>query len=172
MDLPFAFFGHSMGALLAFELARELRRQGKREPFCLMVSGYRAPQLPLSNAPLHKLSEPALIDALRHYGGTPEVVLAHEELMEIFIPVIRADFAIDETYVHVPEPPLGCPIHVFGGEADHMVAKDELDAWRQQTSGAFVLHRFPRGHFYLNEFQGTLLVRIVDTELGNLLSQA
>lgn len=121
LDLPFAFFGHSMGALLAFELVRELRRRGGRDPFCLLVSGHSAPQLPLSGPPLHKLPEPALIDELRRYGGTPETVLAHREFMELFIPVIRADFAINETYIHIPEPPLDCVIHAFGGETDHMV---------------------------------------------------
>lgn len=79
--------------------------------------------------------------------------------------------SFDETYVHVPEPPLGCPIHVFGGEADHMVAKAELDAWRQQTTGGFARHLFPGGHFYLNESGGPSLVRMVTAELESLMSQ-
>uniref|UniRef100_A0A450TTH7 Medium-chain acyl-[acyl-carrier-protein] hydrolase n=1 Tax=Candidatus Kentrum sp. FW TaxID=2126338 RepID=A0A450TTH7_9GAMM len=150
LDLPFAFFGHSVGALLAFELARELRRQGGPEPFCLMVSGRRAPQIPLSRRPLYNLPTPALIRELRNYGGTPEIVLREQELMALFLPVIRADFAINETYRHIPETPLDCPICAFGGETDPMASEAELDAWRQQTTGGFTRQMFPGDHFYLN----------------------
>ena len=169
LDRPFAFFGHSMGALLAFELARELRRQRQPEPFCLMASGRPAPQISISQVPLHKLSDAALIDVLRHYGGTPEIVFREKALMEVFLPMIRADLAINETYVFVPEKPLDYPIRAFGGESD-VVPRTTLDAWRQQTTGSFALHMFPGGHFYLNEAEGPCLVNRVGKELEILLS--
>lgn len=172
LDLPFAFFGHSMGALLAFELARALRRRGDPGPFSLMVSGRSAPHLPLSRAILHTLPDPALIDELRNYGGTPEIVLRNDEIMELFLPMIRADFAISETYVHTPDAPLKCPIRAFGGETDHMVSKTELDAWRQQTSDSFALRMFPGGHFYLDGVGGPLLTRMVAEELKILMPNA
>jgi len=171
LDLPFAFFGHSMGALLAFELVRTLRRQGGPEPFCLMVSGREAPQIPFSRRPLHGLPAPAFIDELRNYGGTPEVVLQHQELMELFLPMIRADFTINETYIHRFDAPLDCPIRAFGGEKDHLTSKADLNAWGQQTTGSFALHLFSGGHFYLNESEGPSLVRMVTRELETLIPQ-
>uniref|UniRef100_A0A450X5E4 Medium-chain acyl-[acyl-carrier-protein] hydrolase n=1 Tax=Candidatus Kentrum sp. MB TaxID=2138164 RepID=A0A450X5E4_9GAMM len=168
LDLPFAFFGHSMGALVAFELARVLRRQGGPEPFCLMVSGREAPHLPLSRKAYHDLPDPELIDELRNYGGTPEIVLQNEEIMEIFLPTIRADFAIGETYAYVQEAPLGCPIRAFGGETDHLVSKADLDVWRQHTIDSFGLHMFSGGHFYLNGAEMSSLVRMVSGELERL----
>uniref|UniRef100_A0A450UTP9 Medium-chain acyl-[acyl-carrier-protein] hydrolase n=1 Tax=Candidatus Kentrum eta TaxID=2126337 RepID=A0A450UTP9_9GAMM len=172
LDLPFAFFGHSMGALLSFELARELRRRGTPEPFCLMASGRRAPQLHLSQAPtpLHTLSDPALIDKLRSYGGTPKAVLDHDKLMELFLPAIRADFAIVETYVHAPEAPFDCAIRAFGGEMDTGTERAALDAWREQTTGSFALRLFPGDHFYLNKFDGAPLAQAVAEELESLLA--
>ncbi|VFN03626.1 MAG: medium-chain acyl-[acyl-carrier-protein] hydrolase [Candidatus Kentron sp. G] len=171
LDLPFAFFGHSMGALLAFEFTRELRRWGGAQPVCLMVSGRRAPRIPLAREPFHTLPDPALIEKLRTYyaGGTPELVLREPELMALFLPVVRADLAITDAYVYPPESPLDCPIHAFGGEADHTVPKADLDAWREQTTGRFTLRLFPGGHFYLNEkSSGGALARAVSEELEGL----
>uniref|UniRef100_A0A450VS54 Medium-chain acyl-[acyl-carrier-protein] hydrolase n=1 Tax=Candidatus Kentrum sp. LPFa TaxID=2126335 RepID=A0A450VS54_9GAMM len=168
LDLPFAFFGHSMGALLAFELARILRREGGPKPFCLIVSGRKAPQIPFSGRALHKLPNSELVEELRNYGGTPEIVLQHEELMAIFTPVIRSDFAINETYVHMPETPLDCPIRAFGGETDHLVSMPDIDAWRQQTTNDFALHMFSGGHFYLDGSEGSALARMVAREVETL----
>lgn len=149
-DRPFAFFGHSMGALLSFELARHLRRQGKPGPIHLFVSGHGAPHLPDRNPPLHQLPDDQFVAKLRELNGTPEEVLRHQELLQLLIPVLRADFAVCETYVYQPEPPLDCPISAYGGLGDGYVNREELAAWQEQTTGRFSLRMFPGDHFYLN----------------------
>jgi len=161
LDRSFAFFGHSMGALLAFELARELRRRRGPMPLCLMVSGRQAPRIPLAREPFHTLPNAEFIDKLRTYyaGGTPEAVLQNEELMALFLPVIRADFAVTDAYAHSPEPPLDCPIHAFGGETEREFSEADLDAWREETTGSFTLELFPGGHFYLDEPSRPALLR-------------
>ncbi|NET84374.1 MAG: thioesterase [Moorea sp. SIO1F2] len=150
LDIPFAFFGHSLGTLISFELARQLRRQEAPSPRHLFISGRRAPQVPARKPPLHNLPKSELIEALRKYNGTPEAVLANQELMELFLPILRADFGINETYTYTSESPLNCPISVFGGLQDTDANSDELAAWRDQTSSTFTVHMFPGGHFFIN----------------------
>lgn len=149
-DRPFAFFGHSMGALLSFELARYLRRLGRPAPLHLFVSGHGAPHLPDRNPPLHALPDDQFVARLRELNGTPEEVLRHQELLQLLIPVLRADFAVCETYVYQPEPPLDCPISAYGGLGDGYVNREELAAWQAQTTGRFSVRMFPGDHFYLN----------------------
>jgi medium-chain acyl-[acyl-carrier-protein] hydrolase len=157
MDVPFAFFGHSMGALISFELARYLRRIHHPGPVQLLVSSHRAPQLPERNAPLHKLSEAAFIDGLARLGGTPQAILQHAELMKLIIPTLRADFELCETYTYTPEPPLDCPISVFGGAQDTLVSVQELQGWHAQTRHAFTLSMLSGDHFFLHGQQEDLL---------------
>lgn len=149
LDLPFALLGHSMGGLLAFELARTLRRQGGPAPLHLFVSACRAPQLPRVEPPAHRLPDAAFIERLRSLGGTPEAMLANPELMELFLPTLRADFAVSETYGCAPEPPLDCPITAFGGIDDLQVSRQDLAAWRTQTGGPFQVRMLPGAHFFL-----------------------
>src|SRR5712691_623251 len=150
LDKPFAFFGHSMGALIGFELARHLRREGQSDPIHLFVSGHRAPQLPDPNPPIHQLPEPAFIQELRRLKGTSEAVLADPDLMELVMPMLRADFAVSETYLYTPEQPLACPITAFGGLQDKEVSRGEMDAWRVQTQQSFLLCMLPGDHFFLH----------------------
>lgn len=157
LDQPFAFFGHSMGALVSFEVARLLRKNYQLSPVQLFVSGRRAPQLPNSESPIHALPEAEFLEELRRLNGTPEEVLANAELMEILLPVLRADFAVLETYGYSAEPPLECPITAFGGLQDTEVSCDHLEAWRNQTSAAFSLQMFPGDHFFLHSAQALLL---------------
>lgn len=156
-DKPFAFFGHSMGALIAFELARLLRRGYKREPARLFVSGRRAPQVPDDEHPKDELSESEFISELRRLNGTPADVLDHPELMQLLMPVIRADFAICQNYVYSNGPLLDCPISAFGGLEDQDVTRKSLEAWRDQTRGGFALRMFPGDHFFINAAQPALL---------------
>ena len=150
LDIPFAFFGHSLGTIISFELARQLRREKAPSPRHLFISGRRAPQVPPRKRPLHNLPKSELIEELRQYNGTPETVLANQELMELFLPILRADFGINENYTYTSEPPLNCPISVFGGLEDTDANSDELNAWRDQTSSTFTIDMFPGGHFFIN----------------------
>lgn len=161
MEPPFAFFGHSMGALIAFELTRLLRREGRRLPERLLVSGRRAPHLPDEDPPIHGLPDAELMEELRQLNGTPEEVLAHPELMELFLPVLRADFAVCEEYRYREEPPLDLPISAFGGVDDPDVERSHVLGWREQTRGGFRLRMFPGGHFFLNDHRDALVRAVV-----------
>lgn len=150
LDRPFAFFGHSMGAIIAYELTRKLVERGLRAER-LLASGRRAPQCPGRAEPLHPLPEAAFVERLRGLDGTPEAVLADPELMELMLPVLRADFTLCESYRHAGPAPLACPVSAFGGLADESVRRDELLAWAEVSGGPFRLRMFEGGHFFLNQ---------------------
>ena len=164
LDKPFAFFGHSLGALVGFELARQLRRQSGVQPVHLFVSADRAPQIPQRDRPIHALPEREFLVELRRLNGIPGKVLEEADLMQIMLPILRADFAVYETYVYSTEPPLKCPISIFGGLQDHRVSRSDLEAWRDQTSVSFSLRMFPGDHFFLNTTQ-PLLLQVLSQEL-------
>ncbi|MDG9710516.1 thioesterase II family protein [Streptomyces sp. DH10] len=157
LDVPYALFGHSMGALLAFELARTLRRRGACEPQVLFVSGGPAPQLPRRWEQVHDQPDDVVVARLRDLGAVPEDVYAEPELLELLMPTIRADFSVVETHVHRPEPPLGCPVVAFAGTEDREVRPDQVAPWLQQTTGGFTRHLLPGDHFFLNSARDTLL---------------
>lgn len=168
LDRPFAFFGHSMGALIAFELAHRLG-QNTLGPIRLFVSGHSAPQIPRRRPPIHQLPDSELVEALRDFGGTPEAVLQHPELMELLLPTLRADFSVVETYVYSPHEPLACPISVFGGLQDSEVSRDDLNVWCDQTRSSCTVRMFPGNHFFLHGAQD-LLLRAVAQDLTWMLS--
>jgi len=169
LDRPFAFFGHSLGGLVSFELAQQLGRDYGLSPVHLFVSGCRAPQIPTPRQPIHALPEPAFLDELRRLNGTPETVLENAELMQLLLPVLRADFALLETYVYAPKPPLDCPISAFGGLQDREVSCDELEAWGEQTNAAFSLQMLPGDHFFLHSAR-SLLLQSLSTKLHQIVS--
>lgn len=150
LDLPYVFFGHSLGSLVAFELAREFRRRGASLPLHLFASGRRAPQVPAREEPIHSLPEPEFIAKLRELNGTPEEVLQHAELMRLIVPILRADFAINENYHFAAEPPFDFGISAFGGLSDQDVTKEDLAAWNDQTRGRFRQRMLPGDHFFLH----------------------
>jgi acyl transferase domain-containing protein/surfactin synthase thioesterase subunit/acyl carrier protein len=154
LEEPFAFFGHSMGALVAFELARELRRQQHPGPVHLYVSGRRAPQIPYTWAgpPLYELSDEGLLEQLTVlYQGVPEEVQHQRELLQFMLPALRADVEAYGTYEYVPAPLLDCPLSVFGGLDDLTTTAENLEAWREQTISSFTREMFPGGHFFIND---------------------
>jgi len=161
IDRPYALFGHSMGALLTFEVARSLRRRGCRLPFVLLLSGYPAPHLPRDQAPVSGLPKEQLIERLREMQGTPEVVLRDPELMNFLLPALRADFAICETYTFREEPPLPIPMVVFGGAEDNEAPPPRLEPWRLHTSAGFRQETLPGGHFFLHSSRERLLQHVV-----------
>jgi medium-chain acyl-[acyl-carrier-protein] hydrolase len=172
MDRPFAFFGHSMGALITFELARELRRQKLGlEPVHLFVSARSAPHRKIEREPVHQLPHDQFLERLRKLNGTPEAVLQNEELMELMMPILRADFAVNETYVYTPEEPFHIPIHCFGGIADVDIPQANLEAWGEQTTKAFTLKMYDGDHFFLNnpEIRKELL-QDLSSELKRIVS--
>lgn len=156
-NAPFAFFGHSMGALIAFELTRELRLRGAPLPSHLLVSAHRAPGLPEREEPLHHLSDAEFLTALRRYGGMPASVLEQPELMEMILPIVRADFALIEAWREIPGAPLDLPITAFCGESDATATVEEMDSWRGHTLGKFTLHTLPGDHFFLQSAEPALL---------------
>jgi medium-chain acyl-[acyl-carrier-protein] hydrolase len=161
MDRPFAFFGHSNGGLMAFELARLLRREGRTGPLCLVTSGRPAPHVDIESPVLHALPEDEFRDALRRFNGTPEEVLQNTEIMALITPMLRADFALGETYVYTPEPPLAIPIASYGGRTDGEVPEWSIEAWRDQAAGEFRVVMFPGGHFFLNEDREQVLAELI-----------
>ncbi|MFZ6030207.1 MAG: thioesterase II family protein [Chloroflexota bacterium] len=158
LDMPFALFGHSLGSLLAFELARHLRKHCLPLPAQFFASGHQAPQVErLSSEMLHPLPEAAFIEKVREMNGTPEAVFQNEELLRLFLPILRADFTLAETYSYEAAPPFSCPITVFSGEQDPEVTEEGLDAWREQTTGRFKRYNFPGDHFFLHTEREELL---------------
>ncbi|HEX5709308.1 MAG TPA: thioesterase II family protein [Pyrinomonadaceae bacterium] len=160
LDKPFAIFGHSMGALIGFELARFLGREHGKVPSHLFVSGRSAPQVPDADKRTYDLPEPEFIEELRRLNGTPQEVLDHPELMQMMIPILRADFETIQTYEYQAGRPLDCPISAMGGIQDPDVTRQDLEAWREETSGPFTLRMFPGGHFLINTARPMLLQAI------------
>lgn len=160
LDKPFAFFGHSMGGLVSFEVTRLLRSEYSLSPVHLFVSARRPPQIPNPDPPIHTLPEAEFVEELRRLKGTPEAVLQNVELMQLLIPTLRADFAVLETYIYAREAPLECPIAAFGGLQDQEADIQELEAWRQQTIAFFSLQMLPGNHFFIHSAQPLLLQSI------------
>jgi surfactin synthase thioesterase subunit len=159
LDRPFAFFGHSMGALISFELARQLRRTHDRCPGRLYLAAYRAPQLPNPNIKIYHLPSEVFKVVLRA-EGIPEMILQNEELMQAMLPTLRADFELCDTYEYREEAPLGCPFSIFGGLEDVRISATDLEAWRIHSYAACSLSLLPGSHFFLHSAQGLLLAAI------------
>ena len=157
LNQPFAFFGYSMGSLIAFELTRHLRRDYQIYPQHLFVCAYRSPQLPKTKPPIHNLPDAEFLEELRSLNGTPEEILANDELMALLMPTLRADFAVIETYNYYDEPPLNCPVTAYGGLEGTEANREELAAWSSQTNHNFNLHMLPGNHFFINSARSQLL---------------
>jgi medium-chain acyl-[acyl-carrier-protein] hydrolase len=158
LDVTFAIFGHSMGCLAGFELARELRRRGLPQPGALFLSGHRAPASPNSLGQFSELPDDEFIAQIgARYGGIPPAVLADRDLLQHYLPALRADFELLGTYEYTHEAPLDCPFYAYNGLADTRVTAADLDEWRTLTTGPFQRRWFPGGHFYLQKERSAVL---------------
>lgn len=155
LDRPFVFFGHSMGALVAYELARTLQHRGAPTPLRLLLSGRRAPHLPEPEPPIHHLEDESFMAEIqRRYNGIPAEVLQYRELLNLLLPSLRADMAVIETHRHedaAARAAFAGPISVFGGLDDVRASRHELEAWQDHTPQRITLRQFPGGHFYFND---------------------
>ncbi len=156
----FAFYGHSMGAIVAFELARLLRASGAPMPACLAVSGARAPQFRAGWIPPPEPGEREFLDQLRRLEGIPQEALDSPELLAAILPALRADASLYRQYVYEEQPPLECPIFAYGGQADPNVTPEHLAAWGGQTSVCFRARLFPGGHFFFNRSRAEFLAAL------------
>lgn len=171
LDVPFGIFGHSLGGLLGFELARALRAQNQRTPVHLFVSACRAPGRPLCRWPMHHLPEDALVRELRtRYKGIPDMILRDEDLLRLFLPVLRADLEMVETYQDAGGDIFDFPVTGFGGTEDSEISREDLEPWRNQTSKSFDLHMIEGGHFFINSARPEIL-RIISGHLSGYCRQ-
>lgn len=162
MDRPVIFVGHSMGALIAFEVCRELRRQGLRLPRKLIVCGAKPPHLVHLTRKLHHLSDVDFIETIaRDYNGIPKELLNEPQIVDLIRPILRADFELMETYNITEEPPLDLPILAFGGREDITVPWNELLQWGRHTAREFREQAFAGGHFFINETRETVIQSVL-----------
>lgn len=173
LDRPVAFLGHSMGGLIAFELTRTLRERGRALPFRLCVSARRAPQLPIRMPPLRELTDDSFIEQIGvRYGGIPREVLESPELLELLLPMLRADMELCETYDYHPAPPLPCAISVFYGRDDRSVSRHEVEQWRDQTMVACTVREIPGDHFFLKSAKAQLMKTVANDLAADLQTGA
>jgi len=160
LDRPFALFGHSMGGVVASEVARVLCDRG-RAPAHLVVSARRAPLVPPDEPLLHTMDDDALVGELgRRYGGIPAAVARDKDLLRWHLPCLRADLTALETHAPGKRAPMPCPITVFGGTEDALTPREHLEPWKDETSGAFRIRFFEGGHFYLEPRRADVLAHL------------
>jgi medium-chain acyl-[acyl-carrier-protein] hydrolase len=165
---PFALFGHSNGALISFELARELRRRGAAGPVHLFAAGRRAPDLPSGLPPIHHLPDEGFLAEIRQLGGLPPTLLEHPELLELLLPALRADVGIHERYRFEEMEPLDVPITTYAGREDPKVLPEQVAAWGRHTRSELRERAFAGGHFFLHEDRAAFL-RVLSADLRDLL---
>jgi medium-chain acyl-[acyl-carrier-protein] hydrolase len=157
----FAFYGHSLGAILALETARQLRREGRQLPSRLFIGGSRPPHLGPIHPLLHRLDELDFLNGIQtRYSGIPGEVMRDPELRALFLPGLRADFAAYETYTHQAEAPLPCPISAFAGSHDPIATEEVMAGWAGYTRAAFSLTRLAGDHFFLVQSRDVLIGNI------------
>ncbi|MHC0433284.1 thioesterase II family protein [Streptomyces sp. O3] len=155
---PFAVFGYSVGAWIAFELVRELRERHGLRAAHLGVAARPAPHTPVRHPPMHTLPDETFLDVLdRRFQAIPPVIRDSPEMKALYLPVLRADTTVLETYRYRPGPPLECPVSAFGGTEDADCPRDDLAAWGAVTTGDFRLRMLPGGHFFLTAQRERLL---------------
>jgi medium-chain acyl-[acyl-carrier-protein] hydrolase len=169
-ETPFAFYGHSMGALISFELARELRRRNAVSPLHLFLSGSQAPGMRKIELRMFDLPEKELIAKLHKLNGTPMELFDDPEIKDLFIPLLRADFEMVDTYECSPESPLMCPMTVYGGSEDERAPVDSLNPWEMHTTAQCKVRIFPGGHFFIQQ-QSAQFINVLRRDVLDALPQ-
>lgn len=170
MDRPFAFFGYSMGAVIAFELTRTLRNEFYPQPVQLFVAARRSPDWPATEERDYDLPDAELIARLRELNGTPKELLDNPEAMEVLLPLVRADFEIVQTYEYRPQPPLQVPIDAFVGSEDVDTPPEHMEGWGRHTKSEFSLTVIPGDHFFLHHAQ-TQLLELLAARVSGVLNR-
>jgi medium-chain acyl-[acyl-carrier-protein] hydrolase len=150
LDKPFAMFGYSLGALLAFEVTRELRRRGLAMPVHLFIAAMRAPQTPRVHPPLAGLDDESFIQQIEHYYSPQNEAWNIAELREMILPVLKDDIALAEGYNYTDETPISPPIDAYAGDQDLGAPPELVQRWSEQTTGKMTYHRFPGSHFFID----------------------
>ena len=165
LDRPYALFGHSMGALIAYELSRSFERERLPLPRTTIVSGRRAPTVPNTEAPLHRLPDDQFVEALvARYDAIPKVIRDEPELMALFMPVLKADFEVFETHRHAESSPLDGALAIYGGRADPQTR--QMEGWAELYAGPCRTRLFDGGHFYLADQRRALADALAEDVLG------
>ena len=166
LDRPYAIYGHCLGAIVGFELIRYWQEEGLQLPEHLFVSSRFAPQLIDLNTSFYQLPDDEFIQLVQQrYNALPHEILEEPEMLAVVLPILKADFTMEETYQYVPAPPLNCPITALGGAQDTIVSQTSLEAWQQQTNQAFHWQQFPGGYFYIDSQLNNVLTKIEQTLL-------
>ena len=162
IDCAYAFFGHSMGALICYELTRKLRDLGAPLPTVLVLSGHQAPTTPKIEEPMHGLSDNDFVRTMQaRYDGIPAVVLEQPDLMRLLLPTLRRDIEAIETHSHRSVPPLTMPFLLYGGMDDPQLVENRLEGWRHLTTGPAITRLFPGGHFYLQDNRKVVIETLI-----------
>jgi surfactin synthase thioesterase subunit len=162
LDKPYALYGHSMGAKIAYLLAQRIRDERRPSPLHLFISGTDAPSVPSKKAPKHLLPKKEFVTAVKELGGLPDEILANEEMLEYFEPILRADFRLSESYLHNVKSPLTVPLTVMVGDKEEMEDEDILE-WQSETVLPIKLYKFPGNHFFIFENE---------KEIGKIIGEA
>jgi len=163
LDKPFAFFGHSMGGIIAFELAQVLKQNNSPQPIALFMSACGVPHIPNPNQPIHSLSDIEFLQSVKDLNGTPSEILDQPELMQLLLPTLRADFELIETYQFASTSPINCPIFAFGGLDDPRVSRERIEAWAIHTNSHFEANFFEGDHFFINAAKESVTQQILSS---------
>ncbi len=166
LDKPFAFFGHSLGGLVAFELIKNLRKNNFPQPTILFVSASDAPHLYDVHQPIHKLPDAEFLQTMKELNGISAELQNYPDMMNLLLPMLRADFEASESYDYVRSEPLNIPVVVFGGLDDPRVTRERLEGWALHTNASFKLQCYPGDHFFIN----TARESVIDSIINDLAS--